>query len=111
MTIGAGKSVGRLATTRDSASMPPAEEPITTSCASAAFLGTLLILDTTVSAGACREQLVFWRACFHPRERLYVDVTFARTRAGATRPPSRVAARQATLGPPWPVAPTLATDR
>ena len=45
MTIGAGKSAGRLATTRDRASMPPAEEPITTSCASAAFVGTALILE------------------------------------------------------------------
>ena len=31
MTIGAGKSEGRLATTRDRASIPPADEPITTS--------------------------------------------------------------------------------
>ncbi len=31
MTIGAGKSAGRLATTRDRASMPPADEPMTTS--------------------------------------------------------------------------------
>ena len=31
ITIGAGKSAGRLATTRESASMPPAEDPITTS--------------------------------------------------------------------------------
>lgn len=36
MTIGAGKSDGRLATTRDSASIPPAEDPITTSCGSVA---------------------------------------------------------------------------
>ena len=31
MTIGAPKSAGRLATTRDRASIPPADDPITTS--------------------------------------------------------------------------------
>ncbi len=38
MTIGAGKSGGRLATTRDTASIPPADAPMTTSWVSGAVV-------------------------------------------------------------------------
>ena len=110
MTIGAGKSAGRLATTRDSASMPPAEEPITTNCASAAFVGTLPHSRTH------RRPRGVWRIAARCRVSILAhDCTPAYVRRdeglGATRSPSHVAARQATLGPPWLVAPTLASDR
>lgn len=108
MTIGAGKSAGRLATTRHSASMPPAEEPITTSCASAAFVGTLFILRPTCPRVSSRCQ----RSAGFPSSRQPGrGSTFAATRVTGHEISSRVAARQATLGPTRRVAPTLAADR
>ena len=51
MTIGAGKSEGRVATNRDSASMPPADEPIATSCDA----GSAVSPAMTDPSYACRE--------------------------------------------------------
>src|SRR5579883_3039413 len=45
MTMGAGKSLGRVETTEESASMPPAEEPITTRCENDLGVGIVRLPD------------------------------------------------------------------
>ena len=114
MTIGAGKSDGRLATTRDSASIPPADEPMTTSCGSAAaFFPTMPhSRPPRTGSGAGRLVRACTRAGFHPRgsqTRAYVRPRRARVCGISSSPQSAEAtsgSRHSRSGDPRLRSPT-----
>ena len=90
ITIGAPKSGGRLATTRVRASIPPAEEPMTTSCGSVACCCPTMPhsrrsfgRSTTRSArGPDGRAVAAHIAGFHPRVRSPARPIFTVTNAG-----------------------------
>src|ERR1700694_874214 len=103
VTIGAAKSFGNECTSADNASMPPADEPVTTSCAmsldSRAGISDLSFLSRQTARALSKATVAILR--LYPRKLLYVlgrllepSHASSRRRCSSRRRPS----------PPWRIA-------